>query len=141
MKAVSGIDHIAIAVRSIAAVGPFYEQTLGARFAGQETVPDQKVNVAFFVVGGVRIELVEPSEASSPVAAFIEKRGEGLHHIAYAVDDLAARIAELKAAGVRMIDERPRPGAQRSRIAFIHPQSSHGVLTELCDSGEGAEEG
>lgn len=139
MKAVRAISHIGVAVKNIAEARRFYEKTLGARYEGRETVPGQKVTVAFFTLGGVRIELIEPTDASSPVAAFIEKRGEGLHHIAYTVDDLPSRIAELKAAGIRMIDAQPRPGAHHSQIAFIHPKSSHGALTELCQPAENAE--
>jgi methylmalonyl-CoA/ethylmalonyl-CoA epimerase len=100
---------------------------------GMEDVPSQKVRVAFFQIGDVRLELLEPTDASSTVAAFLEKRGEGLHHVAYTVDGIEARIAELKGAGVRMIDDVPRPGAHHTRIAFVHPKSSFGVLTELCE--------
>lgn len=133
MPAVKQIDHIGIAVSSIAEARPFYEELLGGRFAGEEVVDTQKVRVAFFQVGEVRIELLEPTDPSSTVAAFLEKRGPGVHHIAYTVQDLPARIAELKEAGVRMIDEQPRPGAHNTRIAFLHPKSTHGVLTELCE--------
>lgn len=133
MEPVQAVNHIGIAVRSIADSRTFYEKVLGARYEGKETVPGQKVRVAFFTVGPVRIELLEPTEAASPVAAFIEKRGEGIHHIAYSVSDLPARLAELKAAGVRLIDEEPRPGAHDSRIAFLHPKATGGVLTELCE--------
>ena len=101
-------------------------------FEGVEHVADQKVNVGFFRIGDVRLELLEPSDPSSTVAAFIEKRGEGLHHIAFKVADIASRIAELKAAGLRMIDDAPRP-AHHMRIAFVHPKSTFGVLTELCE--------
>src|SRR5208283_1412415 len=94
---------------------------------------DQKVRVGFFRVGEVRFELLEPTEAASSVTAFLEKRGEGLHHVALTVDGIEARIAELKQAGVRMIDEAPRPGAHHMRIAFLHPKSTFGVLTELCE--------
>ncbi|MDX2175063.1 MAG: methylmalonyl-CoA epimerase [Candidatus Sumerlaeia bacterium] len=133
MKAVKAINHIGIAVKSIADQRPFYEGQLGAIFEGEETVADQKVKVGFFRVGDVRLELLEPTEPESTVAAFIEKRGEGLHHVAYTVDDLPARLAELKAGGVRLIDEAPRDGAHHTRIAFLHPKSSCGVLTELCE--------
>lgn len=130
------INHIGIAVRSIEAQRPFYEQTLGARFEGIEDVPDQKVRVAFFSVGpeghAVRLELLEPTSPDSTVAQFIEKRGEGLHHVAYTVDDIEARLDALRRGGVRLIDETPRPGAHHTRIAFLHPKSSGGVLTELC---------
>ncbi len=131
------VNHIGIAVRSIDAQRGFYEGVLGARFEGVEDVPDQGVRVAFFALGPVespvRLELLEPVRADSPIAAFLEKRGEGLHHVAYTVSDLAARLDDLKARGVRLIDESPRRGARGARIAFIHPKASLGVLTELCE--------
>lgn len=131
------VNHLGIAVRSIDAHRDFYETTLGARFEGTEEVPDQKVRVAFFSVGpagaAVRLELLEPTSDDSPVARFIEARGEGLHHVAYTVDDIGARLDALKAGGVRLIDEAPRTGAHRTQIAFLHPKSSGGVLTELCE--------
>jgi methylmalonyl-CoA/ethylmalonyl-CoA epimerase len=133
MKPVKAINHIGIAVRSIEAHRPFYEQTLGATFEGVEEVADQKVRVGFFRVGDVRLELLEPSDPSSTIATFLEKRGEGLHHVAYTVDDIEARIAELKQAGLRMIDDAPRPGSHHLKIAFVHPKSSCSVLTELCE--------
>ena len=133
MNPVKSVNHIGIAVRSIDAQRTFYEGTLGAVFEGIEVVPDQKVRVGFFRVGDVRLELLEPTDPASTVAAFLDKRGEGLHHVAFTVDSIEARIAELKQAGVRMIDEAPRPGAHRTRIAFVHPKSSFGVLTELCE--------
>jgi methylmalonyl-CoA/ethylmalonyl-CoA epimerase len=133
MKPVRAVNHIGIAVRSIAAHRPFYEGTLGAIFEGIEEVPDQKVRVGFFRVHDVRLELLEPIDPTSTVAAFLEKRGEGLHHVAFTVDRIEARIAELKQAGLRMVDEAPRPGAHHMRIAFVHPKSSCGVLTELCE--------
>lgn len=136
MKPVKAVNHLGIAVRSIEAHKAFYEQTLGATFEGLEDVPDQKVRVGFFLVGDVRLELLEPTDPSSPIAGFLEKRGEGLHHVAYTVDSLEERIAELKAGGVRMIDDAPRPGAHHSRIAFLHPKSSLGVLTELCEPAD-----
>ena len=132
MTPVKAIHHIGIAVRSIDAQKRYYETILGAVFEGVETVADQKVRVAFFRVGDVRFELLEPTDASSAVAGFLDKRGEGLHHVALAVDDLEAHIAELKQAGIRMIDNAPRPGAHHMRIAFLHPKSTFGVLTELC---------
>jgi len=136
MEAVKAINHLGIAVHSIDDQRSFYEQMLGAAFEGEETVPEQKVKVAFFKVGGVRLELLEPTEPGSPVAKFLDKRGEGVHHVAYTVADLPARIAELKQAGARMIDDEPRPGAHHMRIAFMHPKSSHGVLTELCEPSD-----
>jgi methylmalonyl-CoA/ethylmalonyl-CoA epimerase len=133
MKPVSAINHIGIAVRSIDAQRPFYEDSLGAVFEGTEEVADQKVRVGFFRVGDVRLELLEPSDPSSTIAAFLDKKGEGLHHVAYTVDDIEARISELKQGGVRMIDNSPRPGAHHTRIAFLHPKSSCSILTELCE--------
>ena len=133
MTPVQAVNHIGIAVRSIDTQRPFYEGTLGAVFEGVEVVPDQKVRVGFFRVGDVRLELLEPTDSTSTVASFLEKRGEGLHHIAFSVEDIEARIAELKQSGVRMIDETPRPGAHHLRIAFVHPKSTFGVLTELCE--------
>lgn len=133
MKTARAVNHIGIAVTSIDEQREFYEKTLGAVFEGVEVVADQKVRVGFFRVGDVRLELLEPTDPTSTVAAFIEKRGPGLHHVAYTVDDLPARIAELQSAGIRMIDTAPRPGAHHTRIAFLHPKSSCGVLTELCE--------
>ena len=132
---VKAVNHIGIAVKSIEAQRPFYEQMLGATFEGSEVVADQKVKVGFFLVGDVRLELLEPTDPASTVAQFIEKRGEGLHHVAYTVADINERIAELKAKGVRMIDDQGRPGAHHATIAFVHPRSSNGVLTELCEPG------
>ena len=133
MTPAKAINHIGIAVRSIEAQRPFYEGTLGAVFEGVEVVPDQKVRVGFFRISDVRLELLEPTEPSSTVAAFLEKRGEGLHHVALTVANIEERIAELKRSGVRMIDDAPRPGAHHMRIAFLHPKSTFGVLTELCE--------
>ncbi len=137
MPPVKAVNHIGIAVRSIDAQRPFYEGTLGAVFEGTEVVPDQKVRVGFFRIGDVRLELLEPTEPASTVAGFIEKRGEGLHHVALSVEGIEERIAELKRSGVRMIDETPRPGAHHMRIAFLHPRSTFGVLTELCEPAKG----
>ena len=139
MTPVKSVNHIGIAVRSIAAQRPFYEGALGAVFEGEEVVPDQKVRVGFFRVGDVRFELLEPTEPASTVAAFLEKRGEGLHHVAFTVAGLEERIAELKQSGVRMIDETPRPGAHHMQIAFLHPKSSNGILTELSEPPVGHE--
>lgn len=133
MQPVRALNHIGIAVRSIDAQRSYYEQVLGAVFAGQEEVPTQKVRVAFFRIGDVLFELLEPTDASSAVQAFLDRRGEGLHHVAFAVEDLPARIDELKASGFRMIDEQPRPGAHHMQVAFVHPSSTFGVLTELCE--------
>jgi methylmalonyl-CoA/ethylmalonyl-CoA epimerase len=129
------INHIGVAVKSIDAATPFYRDVLGMVFEGTEIVAEQKVKVAFFAVGESRVELLEPIADDSPVAKFLEKNGEGTHHVAYEVDDLVATLEKLKAAGVRLIDEVPRCGAHGTRIAFLHPKASGGVLTELCQGG------
>jgi len=129
------INHIAIAVRSLQEHIPFYRDVLNLDYRGTEVVEDQKVRLAVFRVGEVQIELLEPTEADSPISAFIEKEGEGMHHISYQVDDIEGQIAELKKKQVRMIDDEPRSGAQGSRIAFLHPESSAKVLTELTQPG------
>ena len=129
------INHIGIAVKSLEESIPFYRDQLSMPFAGIEEVAEQKVRVAMLQVGESKIELLEPTSDDSPVAKFIEKNGPGIHHLAYEVEDLEAAIARLMAEGARMIDEQPRTGAHGSRIAFIHPKSSNGVLTELCQCG------
>ena len=133
METVKALNHVGIAVRSIDEQRPFYEESLGAEFECYEDVPTQKVRVGFFRVGDVRIELLEPTDPEGPIGKFLEKRGEGLHHLAFTVDDIQARIDQLKESGIRMIDETPRNGAHHMQIAFLHPKSSHGVLTELCE--------
>ena len=130
------ISHIGVAVTSIEEATPFYRDVLGMEFEGTEVVAEQKVKVAFFAIGESRIELLEPTAADSPVAKFLEKNGPGVHHIAYEVADLKQRLGQLKAEGVRLIDESPRMGAHKTQIAFMHPKASGGVLTELCQSGE-----
>ena len=130
------ISHIGIAVKSIEESTAFYRDVLGMEFEGTEVVEEQKVKVAFFVVGESRIELLEPTSDDSPVAKFLEKNGPGVHHVAYEVADLQARLQQLKAEGVRLIDESPRTGAHKTQIAFMHPKASGGVLTELCQPGE-----
>jgi methylmalonyl-CoA/ethylmalonyl-CoA epimerase len=133
MTPVKALNHIGIAVRSIDDHRPYYEEALGAEFEGVEEVADQKVRVGFFRIGEVRFELLEPLDESSTIAGFLEKRGEGMHHVAFTVEGIEDRIAEWKAGGIRMIDEAPRAGAHRMRIAFAHPKSTRGVLTELCE--------
>ena len=129
------INHIGIAVNSLDASIPFYRDVLGMAFEGTEEVADQKVKVAFLAVGESRIELLEPTASESPIARFLEKNGEGIHHLAYQVDDLEATLTRLKSEGVRLVDEVPRAGAHGTRIAFLHPKASGGVLTELCEGG------
>jgi len=129
------INHIGIAVKSLEISIPFYRDNLGMSFAGIEAVEEQKVRVAMLQVGESKIELLEPTAEDSPVARFIEKNGEGIHHVAYEVEDIEAAVAKLTEEGVRMIDQKPRCGAHDTRIAFLHPKSSGGVLTELCQCG------
>jgi methylmalonyl-CoA/ethylmalonyl-CoA epimerase len=129
------INHIGIAVTSLDETIPFYRDNLGMTLAGIEEVAEQKVRVAMLQIGESLIELLEPTSDESPVAKFIEKNGAGIHHIAYEVTDITETIAKLLAEGARMIDEQPRHGAHGSRIAFIHPKSSKGVLTEICQAG------
>ena len=129
------INHIGIAVKSLDEALPFYRDNLGMDFAGVEEVSEQMVRVAMLQVGESKIELLEPTSPDSPVARFIEKNGPGIHHLAYEVADIEVAIAKLIADGARMIDDKPRNGAHGTRIAFVHPKSSNGVLTELCQVG------
>ena len=130
------IDHLGIAVHSIDEASRFYRDVLGLACEGGEEIPDQKVRVVFFQIGEVRVELLEPTADDSPIARFLEKRGPGLHHVAYRVDDLPATLAALKSAGVQLIDETSRKGAHGMRIAFAHPKSTAGVLTEFCQPAD-----
>ncbi len=127
------IDHIGIAVNSLEESLSFYEDALGLKVEGIEEVPDQKVKVGFLDIGGVHLELLEPSSPDGPVAKFIEKRGEGIHHIAILVDNIEESIKLMKDKGVKLIDESPRKGAGGSKMAFVHPKSTHGILLELYE--------
>ena len=129
---ISHIEHIGIAVNSIDDSLPYYEKVLGLKCYNIEEVADQKVKTAFFQVGQTKIELLEPTSEDSTIAKFIEKRGEGVHHIAFAVADIAGALAEVGSKGVRLIDPAPRKGAEGLNIAFLHPKSTGSVLTELC---------
>ena len=126
------VDHIGIAVKSLAESSKLYE-LLGIKSTGTEEVAGQKVKVAFFPVGDSEIELLESTAPDGPIARYIEKNGEGIQHIALRVDDLEKALAELKAKGVRLIDEKPRYGAGGARIAFVHPKSTGGILLELSE--------
>jgi len=128
------LNHIGIAVKNLETSIPFYRDQLGMVFEGTEEVTEQKVRVAFLKVGESRIELLEPTSPDSPVAKFLEKNGEGIHHLAYEVADITAALAELKRKEVRLIDEQPRLGAHGSLIAFLHPKATGGVLTEICQA-------
>ncbi|MBU0681393.1 MAG: methylmalonyl-CoA epimerase [Proteobacteria bacterium] len=126
------IDHIGIAVRSIVEARKFYEQALGLVCEHQETVESQKVKTAFFTVGDVHIELLEPTHDDSPIAVFLAKKGEGIHHIAYQSDNIGQQLQDAADQGCTLIHEKPIQGAGGKEIAFLHPKSSFGVLTEFC---------
>jgi methylmalonyl-CoA/ethylmalonyl-CoA epimerase len=127
------IEHIGIAVKDLEQAIRLYEQLLGTACYAVEEVADQKVRTAFFKVGQTKIELLASTAADGPVAKFIEKRGEGVHHIAYAVEGLPSVLKAMEAEGIQLIDKKPRGGAEGMRIAFLHPRSTLGVLTELCE--------
>ena len=127
------IDHVGIAVKSIDAGKNFWADTLGLEFEGTETVAEQKVITAFFPVGESEVELLESTAPDGPIAKYLEKKGQGIQHVAFRVEDIEAALNELKEKGVRLIDEKPRIGAGGARIAFLHPKSTNGVLVELCE--------
>jgi methylmalonyl-CoA epimerase len=127
------VDHIGIAVKSIEESLKFWEGAMGIHCHGVEEVEEQKVKTAFLPIRDTEIELLEPTADDSPVARFIEKKGEGIHHIAIRVDDIEKALEELKAKGVRLIDEKPRLGAGGCRIAFVHPKATGGVLLEISE--------
>ncbi|MHC4941434.1 MAG: methylmalonyl-CoA epimerase [Planctomycetota bacterium] len=129
----SELDHIAVANASIAKGIAFYRDLIGLEYLETEEVAEQKVKAAILQAGGIRIEILEPLSEDSPVARFIARRGEGLHHIAFRVDDIEAVLERFKAAGARLIDEAPRRGVGGTRIAFVHPAASNGVLIELVE--------
>lgn len=126
------IEHIGIAVKSIDEAKKYYESVLGLKCYAIEEVADQKVKTAFFKIGQTKIELLEATDPESPVAKFIEKKGEGIHHIAFATPDLPGALKEAEEKEIRLIDQNPRKGAEGMNIAFLHPKSTIGVLTELC---------
>ena len=130
---ISHIEHIGIAVKDLKTAISYYEDVLGFKCYNIEEVADQKVKTAFFKVGETKIELLEPTSEESAVAKFIEKKGEGVHHIAFRVDDVAKALAECESKGIQLIDKAPRNGAEGLRIAFLHPKYTAGVLTEFCE--------
>jgi methylmalonyl-CoA epimerase len=130
------IDHIGIAVKSLTEAAAIYENALGVKVSAYDQVDEQGVRVAMLNIGESRIELLEPTGPESPIEKFMTKRGEGIHHIAITVDDIEKALEQLKAAGVRLVDNEPRRGAHNTRIAFVHPSSTHGVLLELVQHGE-----
>lgn len=126
------IDHLGIAVRSLTESKKYYEEALGLTCDHEEEVESQKVKTAFFTCGEVHLELLEPTSPDSPIAKFLEKQGEGIHHIAFKTSDVEDQLAQASRANVRLIHEIPIDGAGNKRVAFLHPKSTHGVLTEFC---------
>lgn len=129
---IQGIDHLGIAVRNAEEAAKTFETALGLKRLGSETVESQKVKTVFFDAGGVHIELLEPTAADSPIAKFLEKNGEGIHHVAFRTDNIISQLEQAAGAGVRLINEKPFAGAAGKQVAFLHPKSTHGVLAELC---------
>ncbi len=129
---ISHIEHIGIAVKDLKEAIPFYENVFGLKCYSIEKVADQKVKTAFFKVGDTKIELLESTDPEGPIGKFIEKKGPGVHHIAFAVNNVNNALAEAEEKGVRLIDKTSRKGAEGLNIGFLHPKSTHGVLTEIC---------
>jgi methylmalonyl-CoA/ethylmalonyl-CoA epimerase len=127
------IDHIGVAVKDANAASKLFEGLLGLKIQGSETVPEQKVRTVFLPVGETEVELLEATAPDSPIAGFLEKRGEGVQHIAFCVENIEEALAELEAKGVRLIDRKPRMGAGGKKIAFLHPRDTFGVLVELSE--------
>ncbi len=133
---ITHIEHIGIAVKNLKEAIQFYENVLGLKCYSIEEVKDQKVKTAFFQIGQTKIELLESSEPDGPIDKFIEKRGEGIHHIAFAVNKLPKALDETESKGIQLIDKQPHKGAEGMNIAFLHPKSTFGVLTELCEKAD-----
>ncbi|MFN3908522.1 MAG: methylmalonyl-CoA epimerase [Flavobacterium sp.] len=130
----SHIEHLGIAVKSLEVAIPFWEEKLGLKCYKIEEVADQKVKTAFFQIGASKIELLESTDPEGPIGKFIEKKGEGIHHIAFATKNIEQQLATLEQSGVQLIDKMTRIGAEGLDIAFLHPKSTHGVLLELCEN-------
>jgi methylmalonyl-CoA/ethylmalonyl-CoA epimerase len=131
---ISNIEHIGIAVKNLNEAIRYYENILGLKCYHIEEIEDQKVRTAFFKVGGIKIELLESIGQDGPIDKFIEKRGEGVHHIAFAVKDIKKSLAEVGSKGIELINKKPVTGAENFQIAFLHPKSTFGVLTEFCEN-------
>jgi methylmalonyl-CoA/ethylmalonyl-CoA epimerase len=134
---ISHIEHIGIAVKNLDEAVKLYENLFGLKCYAVEEVKDQRVRTAFFMAGKTKIELLESTDPEGPIGKFIDKKGEGVHHIAYAVNNLQEKLNELEGKGVQLIDKNPRKGAEGLNIAFLHPKATFGVLTELCEHPEG----
>lgn len=135
----NNVDHIGIAVKSIDKSIQYYIETLGLKLLAIEEVVSQNVRVAFIDAGNIKLELLEPLSIEGPIAKFLEKRGEGVHHIAFGVTDIRTRMAELEEKGVQLLQDEPKPGAGGAEVAFLHPKSSFGVLYELCEKSNKGE--
>jgi len=133
---ISHIEHIGIAVKDLDTAITYYENVLGLKCYAIEEVADQKVKTAFFKVGDTKIELLESTDPEGPIGKFIEKKGEGIHHIAFNVPELEEALKEVDESGIQLIDKKPRKGAEGMNIAFLHPKSTFGVLTEFCEKAE-----
>ena len=133
---ITHIEHLGVAVKSLDAAIPYWEKLLGTKCYKIEEVPEQKVRTAFLKVGQTKIELLESTAEDGPIGKFIEKRGEGIQHVAFAVDGIEKSLVECEAAGIQLIDKAPRGGADGKKIAFLHPKATGGVLTELCEDKE-----
>jgi methylmalonyl-CoA/ethylmalonyl-CoA epimerase len=127
------INHIAVAVNNIEEAAKFYQTILGLTLSGVEIVTAQKTKVGFFKIGESNIELVQPAEPDSPLVKYLETRGQGIHHICFEVDNVEAEVKAFLEKGATMVDQKPRPGAHNTKVAFVHPKSSSGVLIELCE--------
>jgi methylmalonyl-CoA/ethylmalonyl-CoA epimerase len=132
-RMIKKIDHVAIAVNNLEEAAQFYQEALGLHLSGVEVVHAQKTKAGFLRIGESNIELVQPSEPDSPLVKFLESKGQGIHHICLEVEDVASEVKALIEKGAKMVDQRPRPGAHQTQVAFIHPKSSSGVLIELCE--------
>ena len=130
---IKNINHIAIAVSNLEEAAGFYQTVMGLTLSGIEVVTAQKTKVGFFKIGESNIELVQPAEPDSPLVKFLETKGQGIHHICLEVDDIEAEVKAFLEKGATMVDQKPRPGAHNTRVAFVHPKSSGGVLIELCE--------
>ncbi len=133
---ITHIEHIGIAVENLEKSIKYYENVLGLKCYAIEEVADQKVKTAFFMVGETKIELLESTSSEGPIGKFVEKKGQGMHHIAFAVNDTTEALKTVEERGVRLIDKSARKGAEGLQIGFLHPKSTHGVLTELCSKNE-----
>ena len=129
---ISHIEHIGIAVHNLEEAIPYYEKVLGLKCYAVEEVTDQKVKTAFFKVGQTKIELLQSTDPEGPIGKFLEKKGQGVHHLAFAVDNVNEALAEAEQNGIQLIDKKSRKGAEGLNIGFLHPKSTQGVLTELC---------